>query len=282
MIEAVATLFFCLVKDDAGNTLHFEKPAKRIVSLAPDLTETLFAAGAGERIVGVVSGSDYPAAANKIAKVGSYSGIDLEKTISLHPDLIVTWGNNFPREISAFKKLGIPVYVSNPARIEDVPRTLRYLGCLAGVEKFANHAADNFSRVWRQLQKQYQTQKPVTVFYQIGDYSLITINKKSWINQVIALCGGRNIFANMTSLSTEVSWESVVMANPEVIITDATNDSWTSRWQRWQSISAVKNNHLYNIPPDLIDRAGPRLLEGAKRVCERLRMARLSQAPAGA
>lgn len=274
MIAAAASVFLCAVTDDAGHRLQFEKPAQRIVSLAPDLTETLFAIGAGQHVVGVVSGSDYPAAAKKIASVGSSSGIDLEKTMLLRPDLIVTWDHHFPREIAAFQKLGIPIYVAKPVRLEDIPRTMTNLGCLAGTKKDATEQAAYFSHELAHLQKQYQLKKPVTVFYQIGDYSLITINKNSWINQVITLCGGRNVFADMTSTASEVSWEAVIAANPDVILSDTTHPSWQSRWQRFQTLSAVKRHNLFTLSPDLIDRAGPRLLEGAKQACHAIQAGR--------
>jgi iron complex transport system substrate-binding protein len=222
----------------------------------------------------VISGSDYPLAAQRIAKVGSYTGIDLEKTLSLHPDLIVTWGNVFFRQTRIFEKLGIPVYTIQTQHLEDIPRTIKNIGCLTGSYKEANQAAEKFSKQLLDLQKKYQRKKPVTVFYQIGDYSLITINKTSWINQAIMFCGGRNIFANIKTASAEVNWESIVIANPQVVISDATNRHWRNRWQHWSQIKAVKEKQLYAIAPNFIDRAGPRLLLGVAQVCEDLELAR--------
>jgi iron complex transport system substrate-binding protein len=270
VIGVAAAFIFCSVIDDAGKTIQIEKPARRIVSLAPDITEILYASGAGDHVVGVISGSDYPAAAQAIPKVGSYSGVDLEKTLSLHPDLIVTWGKVFSRQTRFFKQLGIPIYTAQPRYLEDISRTINNLGCLAGSPKQASQAAANFSQQLMRLQAQYQMQKPVTVFYQIGAYSLITINKASWINQVIELCGGRNIFANVKTTSAEVNWESIIAANPQVVISDAMNESWKTRWQRWSQITAVKEKRLFSVDANLIDRAGPRLLMGAAQICENL------------
>ena len=134
--------------------------------------------------------------------------------------------------------------------------------------------ADNFSQRLHALRQQYSRQKALPVFYQIGSYSLITINKDSWIHEVITLCGGRNIFAEAKSIAPEVNWESVVVANPQVIISDATNADWKIRWQKWHNVSAVKNQQLFAINPDLLSRAGPRLLDGALQVCEFLQKAR--------
>lgn len=237
----------CTVTDDAGRLLHLNKPAQRIISLAPDLTEILFVIGAGKQTTGVMSGSDYPAAAKQITSVGSYSGIDLERIISLHPDLIVTWSNSFSRQLVTLQKLSIPVYRAEPRKLEDIPRTIKNLGCLAGTSHIANQAAQHFSRRLTELRQRYAAQKPVTVFYQIGSYSLITINKDSWINQAIELCGGRNIFAAATSIAPEVSWEAVVTMNPDVIISDATQSNWRQRWQAWRTMSAVQSRDYMQL-----------------------------------
>src|SRR3990167_751982 len=269
-----ALLFFisfssyaCIVVDDAGQTIKLEQPAKRIISLAPDITETLFAIGGGAKMIGVMNGSDYPPAARKITRVGSYSGLDLEKMITLHPDLIVTWSHYFSRQLNVLKKLSIPIYVSEPHRLQDIPRTMRNLGCLMGTEKIANETANDFIRQLNHLQKTYSNTRLVSVFFQLGNYSLMTINKKSWINEVISLCSGKNIFAEVSMLTPSVSLESVLSANPEVIINDSGNETWKARWQNWHEIKAVREQHLFTLSPDLIDRAGPRLLQGAKQLC---------------
>lgn len=265
----------CTVTDDAKITLHLNSPAKQIISLAPDTTETLFAIGAGKQIVGVIKGSDYPKAATKIPIVGSYTGLDLEKIISLQPDLIVVWGDTFARQLNTLKKSGIPIYTSNPQTLADIPKTMRNLACLTGQQAKGEAQAQQFSAGITKLQKQYQAQKPVRVFYQIGNYSLITINKSSWINQVISLCGGRNIFANAQFSAPEVTWEAVVVANPQVIISDAINSDWKKSWYKHTEISAVKHNFLFSINPDLLERAGPRLVMGATQMCKDIKLSSL-------
>lgn len=268
----------CTVTDDAGKTLTLKQPAKRIVSLAPDITETLFAIGAGKHVIAVMSGSNFPPAAKQLPVIGSYTGVDLEHLIALQPDLIVVWKGTFPRQMQALKQWHIPIYTSQPRRLEDVARTMKNLGCLTGTEKTANQAADQFSHALVALRQRYHTQQPVSVFYQIGSYSLITINKESWINQVITLCGGVNVFANALTIAPEISWESVVSANPQVIISDAARADWKTRWQAWPMLTAVRRQHLFAVNPDWIDRAGPRLLQGTAQVCEFLRIARQTTA----
>ena len=281
MTLKIATLIFfslfslisqaaCVVTDDAGATLHLNQPAKRIISLAPDLTEILFAIGAGNQTTGVISGSDFPPAAKQVMQVGSYTGVDLERIVSLHPDLIVTWSNTFSRQLATLSKFSIPIYHAAPRNLEDIPRTIKNFGCLTGSSVKANQLAAQFSRQLQYLRHRYARQKPVRVFYQIGDYSLITINKNSWINQVIEICGGKNIFADSSMIAPEISWEAVVTMNPDVIVSDTKNPEWKKRWESWQAISAVKNHRLFAINPDLIERAGPRILLGTRQLCEYL------------
>jgi len=264
----------CEVTDDMGNKVRLNQPAQRIISLAPDITEILFAVGAGQQVVGVISGSDYPEAARHLPEVGSYSGIDLERIISLHPDLIVTWSNTFARQLMALKKMHLPVYTTEPRHLEDVPHTMINLGCLTDRTTSANKAVKQYNARLKAIRERYHAKKPVTVFYQIGSYSLITINKDSWINQVITLCGGRNIFADSRTLAPEVGWEAVVTANPDVIVSSATSEDWKSRWANWPEMAAVKNHLLFTVNPDWIDRAGPRLLDGAAQLCEYLESGR--------
>lgn len=274
MIGALAALACCAVIDDAGNAIKMDRPAHRIISLAPDLTEILFAIGAGNQVVGVLQGSDFPSAAKDIPLVGSYNGIDVEKIVSLHPDLIVTWGHGFSQQMTLFKKWGIPVYVSKPRALADITRSLKNIGCLAGTRSQAEKIAATFSHRLHALQQQYQARTPVTVFYQIGAYSFITINKTSWINQAIELCGGRNVFAHTLGAAPEVTWEAVIAANPQVVISDAADERWKSRWQHWPMISAVKEKKLFTIDADLIDRASPRILQGVQQMCDVIQAAR--------
>ncbi len=265
----------CTVVDDTGTPFHLDKPAERVISLAPHITETLFAIGAGKQVVGVMEGSNYPAAARGIKKVGNYRDLDLETILNLHPDLIVTWSHYFSNQLAALKRLGIPIYTTEPRRLEDIPKTMRQLGCLTGTDKTAQAAADQFSQRLAALQQHYQTQKPVTVFYQIGPYSLITLNKDSWVDQVITLCGGRNLFADAPTIAPQVSWEAVIAANPQAVINSSNSDQWKTAWNHWSQVSAVKKRFLFTIDPDLLERAGPRLVEGAAQVCQYLQTSRI-------
>ncbi len=260
------------VTDDVGQQVVLKHPAQRIISLAPDLTELLFAAGAGDRIVGVMQGSDYPAAAKKIPRVANYQSVNIEAILALRADLIVVWTQGNLAE--KLKRLGIPIYRSQQEKLTDIPATLKRLGYLAGTEKIANRAAEDFLQRYTQLQKTYANKKPLTVFYQVWMQPLITVSKSSWINEVISLCGGRNIFADLKGAAPAVNLEAVITANPDVIIGTDTPRDWQKIWRTWKQLNAVLNNHIYSVNPDWVERAGPRILDGVASICRDLALAR--------
>lgn len=264
----------CTVTDDDGKSLTFSHPAKRIISLAPDITEILFAIGAEKQIVGVIAGSDYPPRATLLPIVGSYAGIDVEKILSLHPDLIVTWRGGFARSLQTLKSFHLPIYVHDPHRLEEVMTSMRNLGCLTGQSSVAQTMAAHYAQQLTKLRQQYAHRPSVKIFFQIGSYSLITINRHSWINQAITLCGGKNVFAHATFPAPEVTWEAVLAANPQAVISDATTATWRQPWLRWPQLAAVQRHALYSIEADLIERAGPRLLEGVGELCREIERGR--------
>jgi iron complex transport system substrate-binding protein len=265
----------CEVIDDAGNQIHLTSPAKRIISLAPDLTELLFAAGAAQSIIGVMQGSDYPPAAKKIPIIASYNRFNSEAILASHPDLIVAWvGGTNAAQLQQLKQLNIPVFLSHQRDLTDIPITLRKLGCLAGTEKIANLAATHFEQHYQALQHQYAHQKTISVFYEMWPHPLITVNKDSWINQIIELCGGKNIFASAHGIAPQVNFEAVLAANPDVIISTATSADWKEIWQTWRTLPAVKNQFIYSVNSDWLERAGPRLLNGAEAVCRDIAIGR--------
>lgn len=266
------------VEDDQGVRISLPAPAARIVSLAPHATETLFAAGAGDKLVGAVSYSDYPPQAKDIPRVGGYESIDYERVLALEPDLVVAWeSGNGAATIERLRSLGLKVYVSEPRALLDVPRALERLGRLAGTAATAEAAAAAFRSKHAALERRYAHQPPVSVFYQVWHQPLITLNGRHLISQTITLCGGRNVFASLSAIAPTVDVEAVLAADPEVIVasgTDASRPPWLDDWRRWGSLTAVKRDNLYFVPPDLIQRHSPRILEGAERLCQQLREAR--------
>ena len=267
-----------IVRDDGGSELHLAAPARRIVSLAPNATELLFAAGAGARIVGTVEYSDWPAAAKALPHVGSVAQIDAEAVAALQPDLVIAWQSGTPpAAIAKLRGLGLTVYVEEPKRIDDIAVALQTYGRMAGTTAVADAAAVAFRQRYAQLAAAYSTRPKLRVFYQIWEQPLITVNGKQIISDVIRLCGGKNVFADLPVLAPTVAIEAVIAANPDVIVasgSDATRPAWLDDWRRWPSLNAVAHGNLFFVPPDLIQRHTPRLLDGAELLCRQLETAR--------
>lgn len=266
------------VRDDTGSTVKLAQPAKRIVSLAPHMTETLFAAGAGDRIVGTVDYSDYPEAAKKIPRVGGYSRFDLEAVAALKPDLIVGWqSGNAAAHLEKLKGLGYTMYVSQPNRIEDVASEIERLGVLAGTSAVANAEAKRYRDKLATLRTQYTGKATVRTFYQIWKQPLMTVGRNQIISDAIRLCGGDNVFGKLEQMAPTVTVEAVIAANPETIVASGMGDSrpeWLDDWKKWTSIEAVKRDNLFFVPPELIQRHTPRLLEGTEILCRHLETVR--------
>ena len=271
------------VTDDLGNTLVLEQPAQRIIALTPHATELLFAAGLGERVVGVPSYSDYPEAAQAIPRIGGYNAVDLERILALRPDLVVGWhsGNN-PRILQQLRDLGLTVYSTEPTHIGHIAHTLEQLGRLGGTEAIAQTEAARFRTTLAELEHRYRHQPPVTVFYQVWHQPLITVGNSDLIHQVIELCGGRNIFAALDTANPRISEEAVLQADPQAIVASGMGTprpEWLDNWRRWPQLQAVARQHLFFILPDIIQRPTPRLLDGASQLCEALQRVREAQIP---
>jgi len=267
-----------VVRDDSGETVRLAAPARRIVSLAPHVTETLYAAGAGAWLVGAVDYSDYPAAAKTLPRVGGYSKLDLESIAALKPDLVVGWASgNAPAHVARLRALGIPVYLSQPERIDDVAASLERYGELAGTQAVAHAAAAAFRDRLQALRTRYGARPKVRTFYQIWKQPLMTVGGTQVISDAIRLCGGENVFADLKPLAPQVTVEAVLAADPEAIIASGMGEArpeWLDDWRQWKTLTAVKRDNLFFIPPDLIQRHTPRLVEGAARLCTHLEMAR--------
>ncbi|MDQ1362269.1 MAG: iron complex transport system substrate-binding protein [Pseudomonadota bacterium] len=262
------------VVDGIGRTVMLAQPAKRVISLSPHGTELVYAAGAGQQqVVGAVSFSDYPAQARQLPLVGSYDKFDMEFILSLKPDLLVAWQSGNPQsQIDELIRLGFAIYITEPREFEDIARDMKQIGRLLGTQKTAEQAANNYLHELREIRRQYTGRTPVRVFYQVWNNPLFTVNGEHLISKVINLCGGVNVFNDLEMLSPQVSIESVMVKNPDVIFygSHETRDDWSRGWRQWKNIKAVANNHLFGIHADLIVRHSPRVLQGARQMCEHL------------
>ncbi|WP_299491296.1 cobalamin-binding protein [uncultured Shewanella sp.] len=252
-------------------------PAKRIVALSPHAVEMLFAIGAGKLIVGTSDSSDYPEAAKAIPRVGGYYGFQIEKIIELNPDLIVTWqGESNQEGLARLRELGFHLVNSDPKTLLDVADDLERLGALTGHELQANKRAADYRQALSQIKQQNSAKKDIKVFYQLWSTPLMTVAKNSWIQQIITVCHGKNIFYDAKNEYPQVSEESVLLKAPEVILQSQDEGNVLGvDWSRWPEIPAVKHHHIYQLNADLLHRPSPRTLLGIKALCDTLDDARL-------
>jgi iron complex transport system substrate-binding protein len=264
------------VLDDDGNPVTVQKPARRVISLAPHVTELLFAAGGGDRIVGAVSYSDYPEAAKKIPQVGSNREVDLERIMALKPDLIVVWRHgSSERQIEVIRKLGIPMFHSEPQKLEAIPQSLVKLGQLMGTEEVARPTADELRQQLITLRARYAGRPIVRAFYQVWDRPLYTLNGQHIVSDAIRLCGGENIFASLAVTAPVVTVEGVLQQDPEAVFASAEkNYGGINLWKPYGTMAAVRNGNLFTVDGNLLNRAGPRMIAGTAMLCEKLELAR--------
>ncbi len=262
------------VLDDTQRPVTLAQPAQRVVSLAPHVTEILFAAGAGARVVGTMAFSDYPPAARRLPRVGTHRKVDIEKLLTLEPDLVVGWHSGNPRtDLEQIERLGLTLFVSEPRRVDDIASNVLRLGQLTGADDEAARVAQRLHEGVRELTARYAHRAPVTVLYQIWGEPVITLNGNHLVSDLLGRCGGVNVFAELTALAPRVDVEAVLTRNPQAIIAsgaDAARPTWLDAWRRWPTLEAVRHGHLYHIEPDVILRHTPRVLFGMERLCRLL------------
>ncbi|BDA61983.1 cobalamin-binding protein [Shewanella xiamenensis] len=252
------------------------EPAKRIIALSPHAVEMLYAIGAGEAIVAATDYADYPEAAKKIPSIGGYYGIQIERVLELNPDLVVVWDTgNKAEDINQLKSLGFKLYSSSPQTLEDVAKEIEELGQLTGHVEQANQVAGYYRRELLRLRNENAAKSEPKVFYQLWSTPLMTVAKNSWIQQIIGVCHGKNVFYDAASDYPQVSLENVLLTLPEVILQSEEEGNVKGiDWSKWTEIPAVKNQHIYQLNADLLHRATPRALLGVKAVCDALDKAR--------
>jgi iron complex transport system substrate-binding protein len=261
------------IRDDRGVMVRLAAPAQRIVTLSPHLAEIVFAAGAGSRLAGVVRFSDHPRAVRGLPLVGDAAGVDFERIVELRPDLVLAWrSGNSQRDVARLEQLGFAVYVTEPARLTDIPRMLRAVGSLAGTATVADQEAEIFINKINKLRGKYASRQAVRVFYQIWHRPRLTVNGAHLISDVISLCGGHNVFAQAPALTPEVSIEAVLAARPEVVLGGGSAGSEELFLAQWRTVPSPQLRALpaFYIAADSIQRQTPRIADGAAAVCRHL------------
>lgn len=279
LVTRLAEAVPIIISDDTGARLRLAAPAQRIVVLAPHVVENLYAIGAESQIVAAVEYSDYPAAAKALPRVGGYSRFDLESILVKKPDLIIGWASGNPAaQLEQVRALGVPMYLVQSNRFEDVARELRQFGKLTGREAAAELVASRFLQRLDRLRRNNAGKPKVRVFYQVWENPLMTIGGEQIISSAITACGGENVFAAIQSMAAQITPEAVLAADAEAFVAGGMGEvrrDWLDGWRKWKNLVAVKRDNLFFVPADLLQRHTVRLLDGAEQLCAHLDAARL-------
>lgn len=270
------------LEGEDGVTVTLPAPAKRIVNLSPDFSELLFDIGAGDTLVGTIEYSNYPEAAKRVPRIGDGFHVDTEKVVALKPDLVLAWQGGTPQLlVEKLRSLGLPVLAIGTHDITDIAANLETLGEATGREAQAKQAAGAFRSRLAAFKTRYAHEPPIRVFYEISAEPLYTVGGAQSISRLMAVCGGKNVFADLTELAPVVGLEAVLARDPEAIVTGNGEGDVAERfklWQKWPQLSAVHAGNLYAMNDDTISRATPRILDAGEQLCEDLDQARVNLA----
>ena len=259
-------------EDTLGREITVAEPPKRIVSLAPNITEILYALGIGHRVVGVTIYSDYPDEAKQKPKVGTYVNLNIEKIVSLRPDLIIgTYGGNPKATVFRLEELGFPVYVTRTETVAQMLTMIEHIGAITFTSEKAGVLANTLrARIDAVTSKVGDAQHPL-VFLEINAKPLITTGSGSFQHEIIRLAGGRNLAGDSPARYPQYSLEEVVKNGPDVILISTMDRSGLfeqhkAQWMRWENVPAVRDERIYFIDSDLVDRASPRIVDGLEEM----------------
>jgi iron complex transport system substrate-binding protein len=257
--------------DDAGHRIYLAKPPARIVSLAPSITEMLFSLGLDEQIVGVTEFCDYPAAAKSKAKVG-YANPSVEAILTLRPELVLAPRDFLRPDLQAkFEQLKIPMFVLDAHTLEDIPLHIHTLGQMFEKVSAANAVTQLMRQRMTEIRRKVEPLPARRVLYVLNSQPLITVGPGSFIHQMIGVAGGMNIAAQASDAYPRLSMETVLKEDPEVLIfpsgeVEAVPRSEQQQWRRWNSLSAVKHQRFHEVSSSLLNRPGPRVVDGLEQL----------------
>lgn len=262
------------VQDDAGRIISLQRPAQRIISLAPHITENIFAAGAGERLVGVSAYSNFPPQAQTLPQVSSFNAINVEAVLAQRPDLVIAWVTGNPREaVARLERLGLTVFRSEPRQLPDIANNIEAIGTLAGTEAQATVVAQALRQHLRDITERYANVTRFRVFYQVWDTPLMTVNGGHIISDALQRCGASNVFERLPLAAPTVSLEAVIAKNPDVIVLSSETgreEAWASAWQRFDGLAAVARKRFVLASAQAMGRHTPRLLVEVEKLCAAL------------
>ena len=239
------------------------KVPKRIVSLAPAITEILYAIGAGDRVVGVTNYCNYPEEAAKRDKIGDFAIVDFEKIVALEPDLVIATRDGNPREtVEKIQSLGIATLVIDSGSFDQTLEAIKAVGKAVGKHEKANSLSDSLKKQWDETGKKHAEGPRPKVLLLVGVNPLVASGRGSLGDDLVGQAGGKNIFADSGKAYVQTDYETIISLAPDVILQCAmgseTSQQVRDRWNRWSSIPAVKNGRIHVLNPDLVNRPGPR------------------------
>ncbi|MBB1597566.1 cobalamin-binding protein [Achromobacter sp. UMC46] len=259
------------VQDDKGRAVLLAAPARRAVTLAPHATELVYAAGAGDRLIATIRGSDYPPAARQLPIIGDGTQPDAERVAAVRPDLLIAWQPAAAEPLArVMDKLGVPVFFSDPLTLAAIPDAVERMGTLFGTEAQARPAAARLRARLDALTARYAGRRPVRVFVQAGLDPIYTLNDSSIVSDALRVCGGVNVFGQAPVVAPQVTLESVLAARPEAVLAGIAQPADTGKnLAAWQALGlpAARAGHVYGIDADALYRPGPRLIDAAEAIC---------------
>ncbi|MBP6020723.1 MAG: cobalamin-binding protein [Burkholderiaceae bacterium] len=247
-------------------------PASRVISLTPHITELIYAAGGGDKLVATVSSSDYPPEARKLPRIGDGLSVNIESLLAMHPDLVIAWHSKGVAQALAptLQRLSIPLHYIEPRRLIDIPQAISHLGVLMGTQTVAKAKAQALNNELDMLRQRYAGKAPITVFIEVGTAPLYTIGNDPLINDMLHTCGGVNVYTHSTLTAPLISTEDVLARQPEVVIIGSVDSGQlATRRLAWShlNLKAAIAGHVYALDPDALFRPGPRLFDAAQALC---------------
>ncbi len=258
--------------DEVGREVLFPFPPKRIVSLAPNITEILFSLGLDEEIAGVSTHCNFPATARSKVRVGSYIRLDFEKIAALNPDVIIATGAGNTRDmVDRLGKLGFHTYVIYPKNFRDILQSIAHIGRVVNREKEARAIIEGMRERCERVVELTKSLPRPKVFVQIGDVPIVTVGRGSFADDLIQLAGGENIAGKEKEVYPRLGMEEILKRSPEVIVISSMSPTGDyqkvlQEWTRWKTIPAVKNGRIHLMDSDLLDRPSPRIVDGLEEL----------------
>lgn len=260
--------FSCQVQDDLGQVITLSRPVKRLVSLAPNLTELVVAAGATRALVGRDSASDYPKWVQRLPIVGNAAAVNVEELLKLDPDLILVWGQGpAPQALAWLQGIHpVPIYHATLNHLQQIPKTLKAIGCLADTDTVAKNSAKQFSQRLQAIKRRLHRQSPKTVGVIIWLQPLMVVGGKGFMQELLSVCRAKNVFAGISRETAVVSLEQLLVAHPDYWLTTHPKKAVAQTLR----LSSAYEKRLVSLNPDWFERPSLRVLSAIEQICRGL------------